>query len=149
MHGATLASFVMAAISLTGVIYAFAFWRGKVDNQLKGLITMPERMAKMETKLEVIWIAFVDQVLGRNPSLAQRGSAYRLSENAVQAVKEVKSYLKANNPGIELVAEQVLHDIPHRMGIVKLRMIAEKHDMTLAELLAVLSVDLENEGGQD
>jgi len=139
-----IATLVMAGISLAGVIYAFAFWRGEVSNQLKGLSTVPERLAKLETKCEVIWAAFVDQTLAGNPVLARRGSAYELTESAMQAVREVKDYLKADNPGIELVAEQVLLDIPHRLGIVKLKAIAEKHKMTLAELLAILSVDLEN-----
>lgn len=142
--GMGIATFIMAGISLAGVIYAFAFWRGKVDNQLKGLNTMPDRMTKMETKCEVIWAAFVDQTLAKNSGLAHRGSEYELTENAIKAVSEVKHHLEADNPGIELLAEQVLYDIPHRLGIVKLKAIAERHEMTLAELLAILSVDLEN-----
>ena len=143
-NGMGIAALVMAIISLAGVIYAFAFWRGEVGNQLKGLSTVPERLAKLETKTEVIWAAFIDQILAKNPGLVQRGSGYELTENAMRAVRDVKNHLKADNPGIELVAEQILLDIPHRLGIVKLKSIAEKHEITLAELLAILSVDLEN-----
>lgn len=136
-------SIVVALVSLAGVLYAFAFWRGKVEKQLSdyGKANITDRLARIETKMEVLWMIYSEQILSNRPNLAMRESKFKLTDEALKAVEEVKQILP--NPGSEqLVSEQVLVDLPRQIGLDKLKDIAGRHNMTLGELLAIISVEL-------
>ncbi len=141
-----IATFIAAVIALAGVVYAFAFWRSKVDTQLSVLSkeNIGERLVKIETKQEVMWTAFMEQVLTNRPNLAVRGSAFKLTDDAMKAVGEVQQLLP-HNPGTNTTkvnSEHILIDLPNSIGLDRLKAIAEKHLMTLGELLAIISVEL-------
>lgn len=146
MNGALqIVSLIAGLISLAGVIYAFAFWRGRVDNQLSDLskANIIGRLAKIEGKQELMWNVFTEQVLTHRPNLATRGSAFKLTDDAMKAIEEVKQILPESNPGIEPVtSEHILIELPKQIGLDKLKDIANSHDMTLGELLAIMSVEL-------
>ena len=138
-------SIVAALIALAGVLYAFAFWRGKVEKQLSdyGKANIPDRLARIETKMEVLWMIYSEQILSNRPNLAMRESKFKLTDEALKAVEEVKQILPEYNPGSgQLVSEQVLVDLPRQIGLDKLKDIAGRHNMTLGELLAIISVEL-------
>jgi len=139
---------VAGLISLAGVVYAFAFWRGKVDTQLSDLSkeNIGKRLVAIETKQEVMWTVFIEQVLTNRPNLAMRGSAFKLTEDAKKAVEEVQQLLPPHNPGpgtnTKMTSEQVLIDLPKEIGLDNLVAIAGRHKMTLGELLAIISIEL-------
>lgn len=138
-----LISLVTALIALGGVIYGFAFKWGRADRQLSDLsrANVVERLIKMETKIEVMWTAFTEQLLANRPHLASKGSRYRLSQEACDAISEVKDSLpdKEDNG---LISEKVLLEVPYRIGMGRLREIAARHSITIGELLALISVEL-------
>ena len=137
-------SLIVALISLMGVVYGFAVWRGRVDKQLSDYSDahLLDRLCTIETKLETIWQVFMEQVLANLPNLATRSSSYHLTEDAKRAVEEVKGLIPDINPGCADVAETVLVELPNRIGMDRLREIAEKHQMTMGELLAIISIEL-------
>lgn len=138
-------TFIAAVISLAGVLYAFAFWRGKVDRQLSDLsqANLIERLVKIEAKQEVQWTVFTELVLSNRPNLAMRGSKFKLTNDAMKAVEEVKQILPDCNPGGgQVTSEQILIDLPRRIGLDNLKAIADRHNMTLGELLAIISIEL-------
>lgn len=67
-----------------------------------------------------------------------------LTEDALKAIEEVEQILPEYNPGYgtKLTSEQVLCDLPEKMGLDRLKEIAARHNMTLGELLAIISVQL-------
>lgn len=141
----SIAGLVTGILALAGVVYAFGFWRGKVDKQLSDLskANVPERIVKMETKMEVLWTLFTEQTLANCPNLAMRGSAFKLTEDAKNAIEEVKELLPPSNPGLEkLTSEHMLIDLPNAIGMDNLKGIADKHNMTLGELLSIISLEL-------
>lgn len=145
-----LLSIIALVISVLGSVATISYWKGKYDNDLnwikKALQTYAEakvieRIIKIETKFDVVWSAFTEQVLTDRTHLATRSSPLKLTAHAKQAAEEVKSCLKqiSNNTTI---SDRVLLDIPHQLGMVKLRQIADNHNMTIGELLATISLDL-------
>lgn len=143
----SVAGFAAGLISLASIVYAFAFWRGRVDKQLSDLseAKIPERLVKIETKQEVLWTVFSEQILTSRPNLAMRGSKFKLTDDAMKAIEEVKQILPEYNPssaGNSVSSEQILIDLPKMIGIDNLKEIAGRHSMTLGELLAIISVEL-------
>lgn len=143
----TVLSVIAIVISLAGALYAIAYWRGKVDNDLKWMheqlqecVDAKGRLIKLETKFEVVWISFAEQILTERTHLATKSSPLKLTDHARKAMEEVKGCISAVNG--HLLSDQVLIDIPHQLGMVKLRQIAEDNNMTLGELFAVISLDL-------
>lgn len=143
----TYLSIAALIISIGGIFYGIAYWRGKVDNELgwlkekiKKYSDAHDRLTKMETKFEVVWSIFAEQILTDRPHLASKSSPLRLTEQAREALQEVTQCLKKQvNSNL---SDQVLYNVPEQVGMPKLRGIAEKHNMTLGELLAVISLEL-------
>jgi len=141
----SVASFIVAFISFMGVVYGFAIWRGGVDKQLSLYSEghLLDRTTSIETKIDVLWQIFTEQTLSNRPDLATRGSSFKLTDDAKMAVEAVKAIIPDINPGFgDGVAETVLVELPHRIGMDKVKGIAETHGMTLGELLAIISVEL-------
>lgn len=136
---------IAGLLSLAGVVYAFGFWRGKVDKQLSDLkdAHIPKRLDKMEAKQEVLWTVFTEQVLSNRPNLAMKGSQFKLTGEAMKAIEEVNGLIADHNPGAtKVTSEHILCDLPAEIGLENLKDIAERHSMTLGELLAIISVAL-------
>jgi len=165
----SIVSLIAAVVALLGVIYAVGVWRGRVDNQLRGytearildrmvkleaafssharlpdqIETVLDRLTRVETKLEVVWMVFSEHLLSR-PELASRSSGFKLSDQANQALAEVQLALDTcHNPHTlqndSPLAEKVLLDLPAGIGMETLREIAAKHHLSIAELLAIVS----------
>lgn len=146
---AIVISIVATAISLAGILFGIGYWRGKVDNELKWLkekcqsysdAKIPDRVAKMEAKFELVWEVFTEQVLTDRPHLATRQSPLKLTAQALEATAEVRACLELSNHTTP--SDKVLVDVPAQIGLVKLKDIANRHSMTLAELLAIISLEL-------
>lgn len=134
-------SIVAILLSIAGVIYGVAYWRGKVDSEL-GIYReakMLERLTKMETKFDFVWSVFVEQLLTERPHLATKQSPLRPTEQGQLALSEIMGCLDSKSVSL---TDQILYDIPQRIGIDKLRDIADRHKVTLAELLALISLEL-------
>jgi len=145
-------SFIIALVALLSVVYAVAYWRAKVDKQLQDYYkaNILDRLVKSETMLEMLWKLFSEQVLSNRPNLASRGSKFQLEEDGRKAVEDVKALIdQFTNPGMEIKAEMVLLDLPRQIGIEKLRRVAVKHSMTLGELLAIVSIELGIDIGEE
>ncbi len=136
-------SILALIISLAGALYSVAYWRGKVDKELKDYseAKIPDRLTKIESKFELVWAAFTEQVLSDRPHLATHSSPYKLTAQAELATEDVMFCLD-NLENHTTTSDKVLVNLPAKLGIDKLKQIATKHQLTLGELLAVISYKL-------
>ena len=137
----TVVSVVVGIISIGGVLYTIAYWKGKADTTLKNVCDLPERTKALELKVDVLWSLFVDQVLGGKPALAQRGSGYKLSEKGVACVKEfdeVIEVIKRENGN--MTPSDVMTVVLQRIGLQRVMEVAHKHECTTAEILSLLTI---------
>lgn len=149
MDVSTVISIVALIISsVAGAIFSIAYWKGKTDTDLVWLKQMIEqykeakvldRVTRIETKFEFVWNVFVEQILSQQSHLATRSSPLKPTEKGKLALSEVMGCL--HNKSINLT-DQVLYDIPQQLGIDKLQEISERHGVTMAELLALVSLEL-------
>lgn len=141
---------IMALIisSVAGVIYGIGYWKGKSDNERTWLkqiykdyteAKVLDRMTRMETQFQFMWDLFVEQLLTHRPHLATKSSPLKPTEKGMLALSEVMGCLHSKSKNL---TDQVLFDIPQQIGIDKLRDISERHEITLAELLALVSLEL-------
>ena len=136
----SILSIIIALITIFTVVYK----KGKQDQQVKDLCdaNLPTRLTKMEAKQDVLWEVFQEQVLRMRPDLATHGSGFTLSESAKKVVEQVRfCFGKEDMVESKHVSDHVLFEIPHRIGMEKLKQLAEDNKMTLGELLAILTVD--------
>lgn len=152
----SIGALLAALTSLAGMAYGFGFKWGEVKSQLKGLseAQLLTRLTQLETKQEVLWQVFAEDVIHGRPRLGATSSPYHISPLARQALDEVKRELKPhckdnesgvdclNTPEARYIADKVLVELPHRIGLERLRAIAHTHNMSLAELLAIVTSEL-------
>lgn len=141
--GLSLLSITVAGITILTVFYHFG-QQGQIIKSIND-DRLPGRMANMEAKLEILWLAFADQNLSNRPDLANRGSGYKLTEAGKDAVSEIMGLVyqqESNNSNNINRLDQLLLEVPQTVGIDKIKEIAGKHNMRLGELLAVLSIEL-------
>lgn len=140
----SILAFVTYLITIGALIYKV----GKRDQRLDDLCkcNLPDRVLGLEGKQEVLWAAFSDQVLSRRNDLANRGSPYKLTPQAQEAVGEVMGLLAGKGVDITAdhvsVSERVLAMLPKGLGSNELREVAMRHHMTISELMAIISIDL-------
>lgn len=145
----TILSTVAVIIStIVGLIVGIAYWKGRTDSELVWLkqtlenykdAKVLDRVTRMETKFEFVWNVFVEQLLTHRPHLATKSSPLKPTEQGVLALSEVMGCLQSKSINL---TDQVLYDIPQQIGIEKLREISERHEVTLGELLALVSLEL-------
>jgi len=75
------------------------------------------------------------------PDLATHGSGFILSDKAKRVVDKVRFCINDHDmlAKNQRKSDRILFDIPHRIGMEKLRELADENDMTLGELLSILS----------
>ena len=152
----SIVGLLLALASLAGIAYGFGYKWGQVKAELRNLAeaNLAGRLIKVETKQDVLWEGFTDDVLHRRPSLGSSSSPFQLSQLARQALDEVKLALKPhckgegnevsclNTPEAVNLADQVLVELPKHVGLERLRTIAQTHEISLAELLAIVTNEL-------
>jgi len=136
-------SFILGLLSILGIIGAAFYWKGSVDSLLKRVCVLPDDVANLKMKMDVIWKLFVEQVLDGKPNLAQRGSGFKLTaegEEAMVDIAHVIADVKKERPNLE--PSDVLTIVTQKIGMVELEKIAHKNGHSTREYLAMLTIKL-------
>jgi hypothetical protein len=139
----SLIAIILGVISILGVIGGLAYWKGTVDSVIKANKGVPEKVAGLEMKMDVIWSLFVDQTLEKQPHLARRGSGYKLTpegEECIKGMEEVISLVKKEHPDIS--PSDALIFVSQKMGMLEMQKIAHEAGCTLSEFYSLLTIKL-------
>lgn len=150
--------FLTGLAALGGVTWGLGLRWGEVRAQLKTLsdTKLLERLTKLETKQGILWEVFSTDILHNRPHLGSATSPFTPSPQAQDALEAVKKALRPHcrqdekeidclsTPDAANLADKVLVELPHRIGLQTLREIAHKNQMSLAELLALVSLEVES-----
>jgi hypothetical protein len=139
----SIISSIVGLISIGGVLYTIAYWKGKTDKTLTDVCSLPARTSSLETKMDILWALFVDNILEKRPNLAKRGSGYKLTDMSEECLKDIRHVIvqvKKEKP--TLSPSDTLTIVAQRVGMLELQKIAEKNGCTLSEYFSILTIKL-------
>lgn len=135
---------VSGTISVLGLVYIFAYWRGKVDTALKDLhcCLRDYPPAEMWTMVKTLWEIYVVEALHHRPDLADHGSAFHLKKEGVDLIPDhLKTLLDSipQNPlcNNEAIASGYL--VVKSIGLDLIGKMADEKGLSVQEAIAILS----------
>jgi len=99
---------------------------------------LDQRLSRVETKLEVVWASYLDEIGRRDESVS---APLRLNPQGVAIARYLKDLVKdvpfsPDRP----VSDLVLFEIPDRVGITQLRKASQDLGVPLGDVLSVCNV---------
>lgn len=149
---ASIIGAISGCISLLGIVYFFAVWRGKVDSQLKDFGHLLEAYppAEMWTMVKTLWDIYVLDALRNRPDLADHGSSYKLKKEGEDLIPEQLQKALDDIPLNPIMsANQIASGwlVVKHLGLEQVQQMADEKGLTVQESLAILSTYLEERRG--
>jgi hypothetical protein len=144
---ASILGSVSGIISLLGVVYFFAFWRGQVDNDRRAfresMTNYPP--AEMWTMVKTLWDVYVMDALRHRPDLAEHGSGFKLKEEGHDLIPDYMKPLLDNIPHNPSLNDDIAtgYLVVKHIGLEKIVKMSEEKGLSIQETIAVLSTYLE------
>ncbi len=138
---------ISGVASLFGIVYLLAYWKGRVDTQLRTIQDDRSRypLAEFSMMTKTLWDIYVIDALRGRPDLAEHGSAYRLKKEAQDLIpdnlKTALDQIPPLNPDTESVVTG--YEVVKRLGLGPIHAMAEARHLTLQESIAILSCYLD------
>ncbi len=146
-HIATITGAISGGLSLIGVIYMLAYWRGKVDTQLNSLSKSFHDYppGEMWTMTKTLWEIYVVEALHHRPDLAEHGSGFKLKKEGEDLISDRMKTLLDNIPGNPFNSEYIAtgYLVVKHIGLDGINEMAEQKKLSVQEAIAVLSCYLE------
>jgi len=144
---ASLVGAVSGVASFFGIIYMLAYWKGRVDAQLRTIQEDRDRYPLPEFCMmtKTLWDIYVIDALRGRPDLAEHGSSYRLKKEPHDLIpdnlKAALEQVPPHNPDPESVVTG--YEVVKRLGLGPIHAMAEARQLTLEEAIAILSCYLD------
>ncbi len=138
---------ISGVASLFGIVYLLAYWKGRVDAQLRTIQEDRSRypLAEFSMMTKTLWDIYVIDALRGRPDLAEHGSAYRLKKEAQDLIPDnlraALDQVPPHNPDPDSVASG--YEVVKHLGLGPIHAMAEAHRLSLQEAIAVLSCYLD------
>ena len=138
---------ISGVASLFGIVYLLAYWKGRVDTQLRSIQDDRSRypLAEFSMMTKTLWDIYVIDALRGRPDLAEHGSAYRLKKEAHDLIPENLKAALDQIPPLNPDTESVVtgYEVVKRLGLGPIHAMAEARHLTLQESIASLSCYLD------
>lgn len=147
---ASIIGAISGLLSLVGIIYLVGYWKGGVDNQLKGHHDQLSKYPLSEIALmsKTMWDIYVVDALRQHPELAQHSSPFKLTQQGADLIpdhlKLSLEKIKCNPMDREAVASGWL--VVKSLGISVIEQMAKEKSLSLQEAIAILSTYLDAHG---
>lgn len=145
---ASIVGAISGCISLLGIVYFFAVWRGKVDTDLNSFKQSIKNYppAEMWTMVKTLWDVYVMDALRHRPDLANHGSSYKLKKEAEDLIPDQLKKALDNIPlnpaaNTNQIASGWL--VVKHLGLEQIQDMAEEKGLNVQEAIAILSTYLE------
>jgi len=146
----SIAGSISGILSLAGIIYLVGYWKGGVDNKLKGLCTSLDKYPPGEIALmcKTMWDIYVVDALRAHPELAQHNSPLKLTPQGMDLIPEHIRLSLANIPSNPTNREDIASGwlVVKHLGLSAIEELAKETCLTLQETIAVLSTYLDDNG---
>lgn len=133
----TVASVLLLTIRLAGRI-------GILEGRMQGIIEIRDQVIALNVKVNTLWSVFENTALGGNQGLAKRGSNWVITEEGerllpddIKKLLDGKCLLEGTVRSLEPGELGPL--VVQTIGIERLTEVAEKHNMTVAKVVALLA----------
>ncbi len=149
---ASLVGAISGVVSLFGIVYMLAYWKGRVDAQIRTFQEDRTRypMAEVSLMTKTLWNIYVIDALRGRPDLAEHGSAYRLKKEAQDLIPDnlraALDQVPPHNPDPDSVVTG--YEVVKRLGLEPIHAMADAKQLTLQEAIAILSCYLAERTGQ-
>jgi len=143
----SLVGAISGVASLFGIVYMLAYWKGRVDAQLRTIEADRTRypVGEFSMMTKTLWDIYVIDALRGRPDLAEHGSAYRLKKEAQDLIpdnlKAALDQVPPHNPDPDAVVTG--YEVVKRLGLGPIHAMAEARHLTLQESIAILSCYLD------
>jgi hypothetical protein len=144
---ATIFGSVSGFISLLGVVYFFAFWRGQVDNDRRAfresMTNYPP--GEMWTMVKTLWDVYVMDALRHRPDLAEHGSGFKLKEEGHNLIPDYMKPLLDDIPRNPSLNDDIAtgYLVVKHIGLEKIGKMSEEKGLSIQETIAILSTYFE------
>jgi hypothetical protein len=142
---------ISGLVSLGGIIYVLAYWKGGVDAWLKKHDEECQKYPPGEIALmcKTMWEIYVVGPLHDRPDLATHKSPFKLTQTGIDLIpadikQELLEYTKAPMDE-EAVASGWL--VVKNLGIERIEHLAKEKELSVQEVIAILSTYLDNHTG--
>ena len=145
---ASIIGSITGVISLLGIIYLIAYWKGGIDTWKRAHEEEHRKYPPAEIAMmcKTLWDIYVVDALRTRPDLAEHHSAYKLTPNGEDLIpddmKTSLSQVKKNPIDPEALASGWL--VVKEIGMERIETLAKQKNLNVPETIAILSTFLEN-----
>ncbi|MBA7646233.1 hypothetical protein ES703_53995 [subsurface metagenome] len=142
-HAINIIGVISGCLSLVGIIYLLAYWKGRVDSTLGGIqqILIAYPLAELSLMTKTLWDIYVIDALHSRPDLAEQHSAFRLKKEGLDLIpdhlKEALDSIPGNPHSQNDIASGWL--VVKHLGLGPIANMAELHKLSVQEAIAILS----------